>query len=71
MPAHQGGESRFIPILDVACQEPTVGQPRPVLEKDGSAQMLHDTIQLASRHWPHPRPHNQVGSPDFTRFLAR
>ena len=50
MPPHQGGEGRFIPMLDVASKELPVGQPRPVLKKDGSAKMLHDSIHPTGRH---------------------
>jgi hypothetical protein len=50
MPAHQGGESRLIPMLHVATKELAVGQSRAVLQKDGATKMLHDSIHPTRRH---------------------
>jgi hypothetical protein len=52
VPLDEGCESSFIPTLNEAAEELSIGQPRPVLQQHGRAKLLDDLARLACRHAP-------------------
>src|SRR5262249_7383722 len=49
MPPHQGGEGRFVPMLEEVPQELPIGQSRPIAQQHGPAQVLENLAHLARR----------------------
>jgi hypothetical protein len=50
MPPNQSGESGFVTPLDKPAKQLAIAQPSAILQKHGSAKLLHDLVHSPRRH---------------------
>jgi hypothetical protein len=67
VPPHEGCEGGFLPMLDEALKELSIGQSRSIWQKHGSAKVLDDLAHLVRRHVPP----SGGSSPALDLFISR